>query len=281
MDGILIAPTCRRLGIPLIVSIYGIDVTALAERKGLRGFIYRRRLTSMFQNSSRILAVSDHLANAALKLGAPRQKLVVHRLGIPVPEAVPRDSGTSQDWDVLVVGRLVEKKGIDDLIDAASIVASASGREVRIAVIGDGPLRHSLEERARLRHVPVDFLGAQSPSQVQSIMRRSRVLAVPSRTAANGDREGLPMILLEGSAMRMPIAATRHSGIPEFITHEVSGLLSEEHDVEALAANIRKLLEDEVYAAALAGRARQKVEREYNIRTQSNILEQFYDDATK
>ncbi|WP_350004369.1 glycosyltransferase [Pseudarthrobacter sp. WHRI 8279] len=281
MDGILIAPTCRQLGIPLIVSVYGIDVTALAARSGLRGYIYKRRLASTFKGASKILAVSKHLADAAIQLGAPRHKVVVHRLGIAVPDAVTRSDTSVWDWDVLVVGRLVEKKGIDDLIEAASSIARPDGSGVRVAVIGDGPLRQSLEERATLLGVHVDFLGGQSPSDVESIMNRSRVLAVPSKTAGNGDREGLPMILLEASARYMPIAATRHSGIPEFITHGVSGLLSEEKDIEALAANIRQLLKDEAYANTLASRARQKVATEYNIRIQSSILEQFYDDTVK
>lgn len=281
MDGILIAPLCRQLGIPLIVSIYGIDVTALAERPGLRGAIYRRRLALMFQSSSKILAVSEHLAHAALQLGAPSHRLVVHRLGISIPQEGTRKAVTRWDWDVLIVGRLVEKKGIDDLIEAASLVTGRVGKPLRIAVIGDGPLRRSLEDRARALKVSVDFLGGQSPSDVQSIMRRSHVLAVPSKTAANGDREGLPMILLEGAAMGLPIAATRHSGIPEFITHGVSGLLSDEGNVEALAENIGKLLLDEQHATALAECARQKVAAEYNIRIQSVVLEQFYDDATE
>ncbi|WP_426939576.1 glycosyltransferase [Pseudarthrobacter sp. S3] len=281
MDGILIAPLCRQLGIPLIVSIYGIDVTALAARPGMRGAIYRRRLASMFESSSKILAVSEHLADAALQLGAPSHKLVVHRLGISIPDEDTRGAATRWDWDVLIVGRLVEKKGIDDLIKAASLVASRDGMPLRIAVIGDGPLRSSLEDLAKTLKVSVDFLGGQSPSQVQSIMVRSHVLAVPSKTAANGDREGLPMILLEGAAMGLPIAATRHSGIPEFITHGVSGLLSDEGNVEALAENIRRLIQDEQYATDLAQHARQKVAAEYNIRIQSCVLEQFYDDATR
>lgn len=279
MDGILIAPVCQLLRIPFVVSVYGIDVTAMAARSGIRGAIYRSRLESMFRRSAKILAVSDHLADAARLLGAPSDKVIVHRLGIELPE--PHQHRVDGKWDVLVVGRLVEKKGIDDLIHAASLIKKLDDKPIQVAVIGDGPLRQSLEDTALRLGLSVDFLGAQSPSEVKHAMRRSRILAVPSKTASNGDREGLPMILLEGAALGLPIVATRHSGIPEFVTHDVTGLLSDERDTESLASNICRLLEDEQYGKELAQKALDRVTNDYNIRTQAELLEKIYDAAIR
>jgi len=280
MDGILIAPLCWLYRIPFVVSVYGVDVTAMAARSGIRGWVYRQRLASMFKKSAKILAVSEHLAEAAVLLGAPRHKVVVQRLGIVLPEVKTRDA-RAWEWDVLVVGRLVEKKGIDDLIRAAALAKTSDNKPLRLAVVGDGPLRHSLEKNATQLGVSVDFLGGQSPRNVEDIMRRSRLLAVPSKTAGNGDREGLPMILLEGAARGLPIVATRHSGIPEFVTHGVTGLLSDERDPESLAANIQRLISDEPYGSSLAAGALQRVTNEYNIRIQAELLEKIYDEALR
>lgn len=280
MDGILIAPLCSLLKIPFVVSVYGVDVTAMAARSGVRGWAYRKRLASMFKKCAKVLAVSEHLAEAAIQLGAPADKVVVHRLGIELPETTARDEG-AWEWDVLVVGRLVEKKGVDDLIRAAALVNSRYNRSIRLAVVGDGPLRHSLEESARGLGVSVNFLGGQSPKNVEDIMRRSRILAVPSKIASNGDREGLPMILLEGAARSLPIVATRHSGIPEFVTHGITGLLSDEGDVYSLAQNVEQLLKDANYGASLASGALQRVTNEYNIRVQMQLLENIYDEALR
>lgn len=279
MDGILISPLCRILNIPYVVSIYGVDVTAMPVRKGFRGVLYRRQLASMFKHSAKVLAVSGYLADAARELGAPPEKVLVHRLGINLPE-VPPARGMWR-WDVLVVGRLVEKKGIDDLIAAVAQVASTGGTQVRLAVVGDGPMRETLREKATTLGVDTAFLGAQTPESVLEIMRHSRILVVPSKRADNGDSEGLPMILLEAAASGVPIAATRHSGIPEFITHDINGLLSEERDVEGLAFNIERLLSDDSLATALAESAYERVIEEYNIEGQARRLESIYEQVVK
>lgn len=276
MDAILIAPICRMLRIPLVVSVYGIDVTAMPARPGLKGLIYRKQLKFVFSSSSKVLAVSEHLALAARSLGASPAKVVVHRLGIDLPDKSRVDS--DWEWDVLMVGRLIEKKGADVLISAVANLRT-NDAPVRLAIVGDGLLKESLVSQAASLGASVDFLGALAPGDVQDVMSRSRMLAVPSKTAANGDSEGLPMILLEGAALGMPIVATRHSGIPEFIEHRINGLLSDENDIESLKSNIMTFIEDDHYALSLAHRGLEKVTAEYDIQTQAMRLEEFYDDA--
>lgn len=278
MDGILVNSACARLRIPLIVSVYGMDVTALAARSGVRGIVYRIRLRRMFRRATKILAVSDFLARAAIELGAPREKTVVHRLGIHIPTEVPAGRADC-DWDVLVVGRLIGKKGIDDLLRASIQTKSPEGTALRVAIVGDGPIRGELEKLATDIGASATFFGSQSPNEIQALMHSSKMLAVPSKTAADGDREGLPMILLEAAANGLPIVATRHSGIPEFVSDGLTGLLSAEADVDGLARNIQRLLEDEVLRTKLSSEARRKVSEEYSLVLQANRLEAFYDDA--
>lgn len=277
IDAVSIAPLCALLKIPYVVSVYGMDVTAMSARPGLKGLIYRQQLKLLFAGSSKVLAVSSYLAEAAKSLGASAEKVTVHRLGIEL--TTESRNSSHWDWDVLLVGRLVQKKGADDLISAAQMVEKDDGSQIRVAIIGDGPLRPDLVAQASAAGVSVDFLGAKSPEAVRSTMKRSRILAVPSKTAENGDSEGLPMILLEGAALGMPIVASRHSGIPEFIEHDVTGLLSEENDISSLAGNIQRLLADEALATSLARNGLDKVSQDYNIEIQAARLEKFYEAA--
>ena len=118
---------------------------------------------------------------------------------------------------MLFVGRLIEKKGLGDLLDAMTAVPDA-----RLLIVGDGPLRPELEAEARLR-VAAEFAGWLAPEDVARRFEEARVLCVPSRRAASGDAEGLPTVILEAGARGLPTVGTRHSGIPEAIADAAAG----------------------------------------------------------
>jgi colanic acid/amylovoran biosynthesis glycosyltransferase len=275
-DGAVLVPTVRSLGIPLIVTLHGYDVTPAAQQKGWREAQYLRRLKHLFRYATTIIAVSEAVAAQARRLGAPEDTLTVHYMGIsvgPLPAAP-----TDKTWDVLFVGRLVEKKGVDDLIRAIAVL-NGRGRTVRCAIAGSGPLQDGLVELAAELHAPLTFLGHQSPEEVKDLMASSTVLAVPSKTASNGDMEGLPTVMMEGLAAGIPVAATRHSGIPEVIVDGESGLLSDEGDYVTFADHLEQLLDDAELRARLAEHGRRRVEQDFNIDRQSAKLEDLYAQA--
>lgn len=278
-DAVLIAPVCKALRIPVVVSLYGVDVTAAPTGNSFRSRVYRWRLRALFNYADRVMAVSQDIADRAIALGARIERTVVHRLGIELPPFSEPDLG--KEWDICVVGRLVEKKGIRDLITASALLKKRdAAHQLRIVVVGSGPLLDELQAQAREAEVSVDFVGMLSPQEAKEVMRRSRVLAVPSRTATNGDREGLPMILLEGAALGMPIIASRHSGIPEAISHMENGLLFEEGNARDLARCI-SMLSDEALCTRLGIAARATVEERFNIDVQSARLEAIYSQASE
>ena len=122
------------------------------------------------------------------------------------------------------------------------------------------------------------FLGAADPAEVSRHLAASRVLAAPSKTAPDGDTEGLPTTILEAAALGLPVVATRHSGIPEAVVHGETGLLSAEGDPAALAANLRPVLGDDDLRRRLGAQARDRVATSFDLRQQSLRLEDLYDE---
>jgi glycosyltransferase involved in cell wall biosynthesis len=273
-DGWLISRSAARLGVPLVVTLHGYDVTRQPTLPGLRGWRYRRNLRQTFARATLILAVSEFIARKAVELGADPLKVRVHHTGVPLLDTSPG----SKKWDVVFVGRFVEKKGIDDLIEALSRLRELRPRAL---FIGSGPLEGPLRARATQLGLDATFLGAQEPSVVHQHLAESKIFVSPSRTASDGDCEGLPTTILEAASLGLPTVSTRHSGIPEAVVHGETGLLGAEGDRIALAANIRLLLESEDLAARLGRRARSQVEEHFDLVRQTRRLEDLYDEATR
>jgi glycosyltransferase involved in cell wall biosynthesis len=273
-DGWLISDSARRAGVPLIVTTHGHDVTRQPDSDGLKGVRYRRNLRSVFDRAALILAVSEVIRERAIARGAPPSRVRVHYTGVPVPAAPP---AAAPEWDVCFVGRFVDKKGADDLVAALGLLRPARPRAL---FIGDGPLRAPVEAQARSLGLDATFAGSLPPAETLSRVAASRLLAAPSRTAADGDTEGLPTTVLEAGALGVPVVSTVHSGIPEAVIEGVTGLLSPERDVAALARNIQRLLSDEDLRARLGQAARAHIEADFNLRTQSKRLEDLYDEVT-
>jgi glycosyltransferase involved in cell wall biosynthesis len=208
----------------------------------------------------------------------PAGKLVVHYIGIDVKRFSA--SFDLRDRIVLFVGRLVEKKGCEYLLRAMTRVRARSG-SARLVIIGDGPLRPSLERLAQTEDCGATFLGPQNHAVVREWMNRAAVLALPSVTASNGDTEGLPIVLLEGIASGLPVVATHHAGIPEAITHGENGYLVPERDIDGLATYLHVLLSDSDHARSIARAGRRVAERRFSLTRQCELLDVIYDDALR
>ncbi|WP_233604190.1 glycosyltransferase [Micromonospora sp. HM5-17] len=270
-DGWLVSHAAARLGVPLVVTLHGYDVTRLPGVPGWRGARYRRNLRQVFDRASVVLAVSEFIRDRAVALGADPAKVRVHYTGVPVP---PLPDATPKRWDLLFVGRFVEKKGVDDLVEA---VGRLDGLRPRVLFVGDGPLWEPVRRRAAALGLDATFLGAQEPAAVRRYMTEAKVFVSPSKTAANGESEGLPTTILEAATVGVPTVSTYHSGIPEAVRHGETGLLGAEGDRAALAANLRRLLTDDDLRVRLGDRARRHVAAHFDLATQSRRLEELYD----
>ncbi|WP_433530138.1 glycosyltransferase [Micromonospora sp. CA-263727] len=269
-DGWLVSRTATQLGIPLVITLHGLDVTRQPAAPGPRGVRHRRNLRTAFDRAALILAVSGPIRDRAVELGADPAKVRVHHIGVPVP-AEPASGPKS--WDVIFVGRFVEKKGVDDLVEAVGLLPDL---RPRVLLIGTGPLHERVRARAERLGVDATFLGALPPAEVLRHVAESRVLAAPSRTAPDGDTEGLPTTILEAGSLGVPVVSTYHSGIPEAIIHEANGLLGPEGDRPALAANIRRLLTDHALRDRLGHEAHHRVQAHFDLPKQTRTLESLY-----
>jgi glycosyltransferase involved in cell wall biosynthesis len=176
---------------------------------------------------------------------------------------------------VLFVGRLVEKKGCEVLIRAMHRVQLRIP-DVVLTIVGDGPLRASLEALAGSLGIRCRFTGAAPAALVRQLLRQTAVACVPSQTAQNGDSEGLPIIVLEAQSMGVPVVSTFHAGIPEAVVHGQTGLLAAEGDCEALAENLMLLLESEKLRAEYGARGAQRIAECFDLKSQTRCLEEIY-----
>jgi glycosyltransferase involved in cell wall biosynthesis len=266
-DAAIIAPTLERLGIPLVVTLHGYDVSReqLWRRHGLM-------MRNMFSRAAYLLAVSNPIREAAIARGADPSKVLVHHLGVSDERAL---GTTYRDIDVLFVGRLVPKKGGAHLLEA--LTKNKFLRTAKTVIVGDGPERQRLENLALSQGLNVEFAGAQPPAEVRSHMSRARLLAVPSHTAPDGDMEGLPTVILEAALAECPVVGYRHSGINEAVEPGRTGSLVAEGDVNAFSITLAEMLANDSAVRAMGRRARVFVQRNFNSETQGRALSRIYD----
>jgi colanic acid/amylovoran biosynthesis glycosyltransferase len=219
-----------------------------------------------FGQADAIVTVSDHnVAYLRGVLGRSADGVVRVYNGLDL-EAFPFRAPDDRPPVVLAVGRLIEKKGFGDLVDACSELV-ARGLEFRCRIVGGGPLEASLRERiAALGLAGIVSLPGPLPQRdVIAAMWGAAVFAAPCVVGGNGDRDGMPTVLLEAMALGTPCVATPVTGIPEAIQHEETGLLVPEACPLALADALQRLLEDRDLRLRLAGRARRRMEEEFDV----------------
>lgn len=189
-------------------------------------------------------------------------------------ERFPYDDPTSRPPTILAVGRLVEKKGFNDLVDACHLLNEA-GSKFRCEIVGKGELEDALRKQIADLGLEsrVHLVGARPQADVIERIRAAALLAAPCVTGADGNRDGLPTVLLEAMALGTPCVSTDVTGIPEAIRHDETGLAVRSNDVRALAAAMQQLLDDESLRVRLARRARQHIETNFDVRRNSRDLQ--------
>ena len=179
---------------------------------------------------------------------------------------------------IVAVGRLVEKKGFGVLIDACALLKSR-GVVVECDVLGGGELEGPLRAQiARLDlQQSVTLLGPQPQARVVEAVSQASVLAVPCVIGGDGNRDGLPTVLLEAMALGTPCISTDVTGIPEVVHHDRTGLIVRQNDVESLASAIERLLGDSALQQRLAASARQQIEAKFDGQQTATELRAIFD----
>ena len=209
-----------------------------------------------------------HLAGLALE--PERVALCYHGLDLdrfpPPPDRPPGGDGSNPTKPVVLlsVGRAVPKKGYDDLLAALALLPP--GLAWRFVHVGGGALAAALRQRAEALGLAqrIEWRGAASQPEVLAAYRAADLFVLAAKITADGDRDGLPNVLLEAQSQRLACVATDVSGIPELIVPGVTGLLVPPADPAALAGALAALIRDPARRAALGGAGERRVRTRFS-----------------
>lgn len=274
----------QALGIPWCIGFYGADVFMhrhLSE--------WRDRHAALFAAATRVLALGPYMADTLTALGCPRDKVVIHPLGVDtedVPHA-PRLLGPGQPLRVLFAGTFREKKGLIHLLEAMDLL-TVRRVPVRLTIVG-GPggraddQRTEAEIRSRLASGGAgDAITVRSWLPFQTLMREAlahHVFVAPSVEAADGDMEGTPFVIQQMMLSAMPVVATRHSDIP-FLFGPHADLLVAEGDATGIADALQRYVEEPDRVNVHGEQMRRRMLEAFDVRACSAGLARIYQDMT-
>jgi len=267
----------------LLSRLTGLPFSFTGHAKDIFRLVRPPLLAAKIAEAKFAVAVSDYTRAHMCRSADPahRTKVVTIRNGIDRSRFAPRAAEPTSIPEILSVSRLVEKKGLDTLVDACAVLAKR-GREFRCLVVGEGPVRARLEQRADQLGVAdwLELPGSLDQTAVQATYREAAVFALPCRRTADGDQDGLPVAIMEAMSVGVPVVTTPLSGIPEVVRDGETGLLVSPGHAEELADAIERVLVDPELRARLV-RAGETVVREFELSKTVHQLRQLFHERSQ
>jgi glycosyltransferase involved in cell wall biosynthesis len=269
--GLAMLPLACSLNLPLLVTFHGYDAST-----ALRNPRYVAGLKQLFAYAH-IITVSRYMAEKLVALGGVIPNLAVVYCGIPMEgfrfvERIPPSEKVAlgEQIELLQVSNFVEKKGHCFTVRAFRVLLNTYPH-CRLTLAGDGPLRSGIETLCRELGIldRVRFVGKVTKDEVSGLMEAADIFVHHSVTAADGDQEGIPTVVMEAMATGLIPVSTIHAGIPELITDGVHGFLAPERDIPAYVAKLREAL---TCGIEIGQAARSKVESQFNLECQNQKL---------
>jgi len=192
----------------------------------------------------------------------------------------PAEAAAGDMPTILAVGRLVEKKGFSYLIDSMALLRRR-GYEANLQIVGDGDIRGALVQQIEAAGLQdrVTLLGPRPQEDLLDMYRHATLFALPCIVTDNGDRDGIPNVLVEAMRLGLPVVSTRVSGIPELIIDGDTGLLVPPRDTRALTDALARLLDDPHLRGRLAAGAARHVLHEFDLVGNAARLRELLDGA--
>lgn len=256
----------------LLTSFHGFDVN-------VKNYDHRYYLPLISQGDH-YTANTNYTRNRAAMLGFPENKISIVHEGVNILRFNP-EHRIKRDGDgigVLIIGRLVEKKGITHAIEAMDIIRARNVHNIHLDIVGDGPLYTTLAEEIRNRKLEgaVALHGSKTDDEVLEFLNRADIFVLPSVSSQNGDTEGQGLVLQEAQAMEIPVVSTFHNGIPEGVSDGVTGFLVEERNAGQLAEKILELAADPLLRSRMGKAGRLFVKEKFDIRMLNQQLLDIY-----
>ncbi|NPV13801.1 glycosyltransferase family 4 protein [candidate division WOR-3 bacterium] len=246
---------------PTVISFHGAELMAVRHKfKILRPFV-----RWAIARASRITANSTYTVQAIQSILNRPVDIVPFGAGLPENLRNPTNQPQSQnEYNILFVGRLVERKGVHHLIEAAAILKQKL--PVKINIVGSGPEMNRLQQLTRQLKLEdtVLFHGQVSPQQLQHHYQTCSVFVLPAVIDSKGDTEGLGVVLIEALTYQKPVVASGVGGITDIIINEKTGITVPPGDSAKLAAAIERLLTDRELASRLAAAGYHHIQMNYS-----------------
>ncbi|MBW2292085.1 MAG: glycosyltransferase [Deltaproteobacteria bacterium] len=223
-------------------------------------------LTAKLSDAAAVVTVSDYNARHLRRLAGDAAPNIVRIYNGIDLDAFGFHSPVDRPPLVVGVGRLVEKKGFEDLIEACALM-SKDGRRFRCRIIGAGPLEQTLRRQVEALRLSdrVTLTGPLPQQEMRREVRGAAVLAAPCVVGKDGNRDGMPTTLLEAMALGTPCVSTDVTGIPEAVRHDETGLIVPQRDPKRLADALLGLLDRPQLRERLAVNARRMIEAEFDV----------------
>jgi glycosyltransferase involved in cell wall biosynthesis len=247
----------RLLGIPFSFTAHAYDVYRDADTRVIARKMRDARFT---------ITVSEYNADFLRSLAngsRPRVELV--RNGIDMNRFSPPATRPDGPFTILAVARLVEKKGLTFLVEACRNLRDR-GLAFRCEIVGKGAQQPRLDGLIRdwdLRD-RVTLVGALAQQEIVERYRRAHVVVLPCIVGSDGNRDGLPVSIVEALACGVPVISTAVTGIPEAVRHEVNGLLVPQGDALGLSDALERLMRDPELRTRLSAAARASVTEDFD-----------------
>ncbi|KCZ73404.1 glycosyltransferase [Candidatus Methanoperedens nitroreducens] len=262
----------------LAARFAGIPYTFTAHAKDIfHENVNPENMQRKLNDASAVITVSDYnlkYLHAIYGPSAQHVQRVYNGLDI---DRFPYKAPDRRKMRIISVGRLVEKKGFNDLIEACAILADR-GCAFGCHIIGTGPLEAELSaqiERLGLQSY-IELAGLLPRDELIEAVQDAAVFAAPCIIGRDADRDGLPTVLLEAMALGTPCVSTDVTGIPEVLYDGKTGLMVSQHNPAELAAALERLLSDPALRVQLAAKARQLIEAKFDININSAFIRDIF-----
>ncbi len=261
--------SARLLDLPFTVTVHAFDI--YSSKNDL--------LRLVCQQADRVVSISDYNRSQVSSLcNIPNETISLIHCGVNLVDLQGETQEQMENLDgtpirILSVGSLLLKKGHTYLIDACNILSN-SGLNFTCNIIGGGLNEAALNKQIQELGLQnqVKLLGAKSHPEIINAYQHHDLFVLASVISPSGDRDGIPVVLMEAGAMGLPLISTRISGIPELVRHGQTGLLVPPGDPQALAEAITSLVADPIMRKQLGNNARKLVQAEFSIESSVDRL---------
>ncbi|RPI87328.1 MAG: colanic acid biosynthesis glycosyltransferase WcaL [Chloroflexi bacterium] len=212
-----------------------------------------------------------HLASVSANGSSKKVSCIYH--GLDTKKYSRKTEQNPSGHIILSVGQLKERKGFPYLVEACALLMK-KGLDFECLIIGEGPMRSGLESQIKTLGLSgkVRLLGAITPEEVIEQYEKANIFVLPAILGTDGDRDGIPNVILESMSMEIPVISTNHSGIPEVVENGVNGLLVPPKDSHALADALCSILENPAWGREMGRNGRKVIVEKFDPENNARLL---------